>query len=210
MHLNCGAGTLESPLDCKEIKPVNPKGNQSWVFTGRRDAEAEAPILWPPDVKSQLTGKDPNAGKDWGQEKRAAEDEIVRWHYQLNGHEFEQSLGDSEGQGSLVCYSPWGREVEHDLVAKHQLITHKDLEMRQDWNRMRTSNTNEESDSRLSKKPSKVWAPNTQNTVKEIKTEESPEFEKKQDYWPSRYSARILPFILTPSPHWSPLSDFLW
>ena len=150
-------------------------------------------------------------GEDWRQEKKGpTEDKMVGRLQRPNGHEFEQTLGDSEGQGSLVCYSPWGREVEHDLVAKHQLITHKDLEMRQDWNRMRTSNTNEESDSRLSKKPSKVWAPNTQNTVKEIKTEESPEFEKKQDYWPSRYSARILPFILTPSPHWSPLSDFLW
>ena len=81
--------TLESPLDSK-IKPVNPKGNQSWIFIGRTDAEAEAPIVWPPDTKSQLTGKDPDAGKDWGQEeKRAAEDEMIREHHQLNGHEFE-------------------------------------------------------------------------------------------------------------------------
>ena len=114
--------TPESPLDCKEIKPVNPKGNQSWVFTGRPDAEAEAPILWPPDVKSQLTGKDPNAGKDWGQEKRAAEDEIVRWHYQLNGHEFEQSLGDS-GQRSLACYSRGSQRVRHDFTTEQQWTT---------------------------------------------------------------------------------------
>ena len=81
--------TLESPLDCKEIQPVHPKGDQSWVFTGRTDAEAETPVLWPPDAKSGLIGKDPDAGMDWGQEeKRTTEDEIVGWHYQLNGHEF--------------------------------------------------------------------------------------------------------------------------
>ena len=89
--------TLKSYLDCK-IKPVNPKGNQPWILIGRTDAEAEAPILWPPDVKSQLTGKDPDAGKDWRQkEKGAAEDEMARKHYWLNGHEFEQSLGESGG-----------------------------------------------------------------------------------------------------------------
>ena len=82
--------TLESPLDCKEIKPVNPKGNQSWIFTGRTDAEAKSPIVWSPNAKSQLTGKDPNAGKDWGQvEKGATEDEMVGWHHLFNGHEFE-------------------------------------------------------------------------------------------------------------------------
>ena len=86
---------LESPLDCKEVKPVNPKGN-NWVFTGRTDAEVEAPVLWPPDVKSRLIWKDPDAGKDWGQkEKGAAEDEMVRQHHWLNGHEFEQTPGDS-------------------------------------------------------------------------------------------------------------------
>ena len=100
--------TLESPLDCKEIKPVNPKGNQPWTFIGRTDAEAEALILWLPDAKSQLTGKDPDAGKDWRQEeKETTEDEMVGWHHWLNGHEFEQTLGDSEGQRSLMCYSPW-------------------------------------------------------------------------------------------------------
>ena len=83
---------LESPLDCKEIKPVNPKGNQPWIFTGRTDAEAEAPVLWPPDAKSQLNGKDPDAGKDWRQEdKGMTEDEVVGWHHWLNGHESEQT-----------------------------------------------------------------------------------------------------------------------
>ena len=95
---------LESPLDGKETKPVNPKWNQPWIFTGRTDAEADAPIVWPPDAKSQLTGKDPAAGRDWGwEEKAAAEDETVGWHHRLNGHEFEQTLGDGEGQGSLAC-----------------------------------------------------------------------------------------------------------
>ena len=103
--------TLESPLDCKEIQAVHPKGDQSWVFIGRTDAEVETPILWPPAEKSQLIGKDRDAGKDWGQEeKEAIEDEMVRWHHQLNGHEFEQTLGDSEGQGSLACCSPWGHK----------------------------------------------------------------------------------------------------
>ena len=108
--------TRESPLDCKEIKPVNPKGNQSWIFIGRTDAEAEAPILWPPDVKCQLNGKDPDTGKDWGQEEKGmAEDEMVGWHHWLNGHEFEQVLGDSEGHISLACCSPWGSK-ESDMT----------------------------------------------------------------------------------------------
>ena len=103
--------TLESPLDNKEIKAVNPKGNQPWIFTGRTDAEAEAPILWPPDVKSWLIGKDPDAGKDWGQEEnRVTENEMVGWHHQFNEHELEQTLGDSEGQGGLACCSPWGHK----------------------------------------------------------------------------------------------------
>ena len=85
--------TLESPLDCKEIQSVHPKGNQSWIFIGRTDAEAETPILWPPDVKSWLIGKDPDAGKDWGQEEKGmTEDEMVGWHHWLDGHEFEQVL----------------------------------------------------------------------------------------------------------------------
>ena len=103
--------TLENPLDCKEIKPVNPKGNQSWIFIGGTDAEAETPILWPPDVKSRLIGKNPDHGKDWGQEeKRATEDKMIGWHHQLDGHEFEQTLGDSERQGSLMCCSPWSHK----------------------------------------------------------------------------------------------------
>ena len=103
--------TLESPLDYKEIEPVNLKGNQPWIFIGRTDAEAEAKILWPPDANSQFIGKDPDAGKDWEQEEKGAtEDEMVGWHYWLNGHEFEQIPGDSEGQGSLVCCSPWGHK----------------------------------------------------------------------------------------------------
>ena len=103
--------TLESPVDRKEIKPVIPKGNQSWVFTGRTVAEAEAPILWPPDAKSWLIGKDPDAEKDWGQEERGVtEHEMIGWHHRLNVHEFEQTPRDSEGQGSLACCSSWGRE----------------------------------------------------------------------------------------------------
>ena len=102
--------TLESPLDCKEIKPVNPKRNQSWMFIGRTDVEAEAPILWPPDVKNWLIRKDPDVGKDWRQEKRTAEDEMVGWHHQLNGHEFEQAPGVGDRQGRLVCCSPWGHK----------------------------------------------------------------------------------------------------
>ena len=101
--------TLESPLDCKEIQPVHPKGGQSWMFIGRTDAEAEAPILWPPDAKSWLIGKDPDAGKDWRWEKKGTtEDEMVGWHHRLDGHEFEQALGVGDGQGGLVCCSPWG------------------------------------------------------------------------------------------------------
>ena len=99
--------TLESPLDCVEIKPVNPKGNQPWIFTGMTLTEAEAPILWLPDAKIRLTGKDPDAGKDWRQEENGAtEYETVGWHHQLNGCEFEQTQRDSEGQGSLACCSP--------------------------------------------------------------------------------------------------------
>ena len=97
---------LESPLNCKEIKPVHPKGNQPWIFIGRTDAEAETPILWPPDVKSWLIGKDPDAGKEWG-EKGRTEEEMAGWHHLLNGHEFEQAPGVGDGQGSLVCCSPW-------------------------------------------------------------------------------------------------------
>ena len=103
--------TLESPLDRKEIKPANPKGNQSWIFTGRTDAEAEAPILWPPDTKNWLTGKDPDVVQDWRrEEKGTTEDETVGWHYRLNRHEFEQALVAGDGHGSPACWSPWGRK----------------------------------------------------------------------------------------------------
>ena len=100
--------TLESSLDCKEIKSVNPKGNQPWIFIGKTDAEAEGPILWPLDAKSWLIGKDSDGRKDWGQEEKGVtEDEMVGWHHQLNGHEFEQTPGDSEVQERLACCSPW-------------------------------------------------------------------------------------------------------
>ena len=106
--------TLASPLDCKEIRLVNPKGNQSWIFIGRTDAEAETPVLWLPDGKNWLIGKDPNAGKDWRQEEKGTtEDEMVGWHHWLNEHEFEQALGVGEGQGGLACCSPWGCRVRH-------------------------------------------------------------------------------------------------
>ena len=99
---------LESPLDCKAIKPVNPKGNQSWVFMRRTDAKADAPILWSPDVKSQFIRKDYDAGKDWRQEERGTtKNKPVGWHHWLNGHEFEQAPEYGEGHGSLVCCSPW-------------------------------------------------------------------------------------------------------
>ena len=113
--------TRESPLDCKEIKPVNPKGNQPWILVGRTDAEA--PIFWPPEANSQLVWKDPDAGKDWRQEEKGTtEDEIVGWHHRPNWPEFEQTLRDSEGQGSLACCSLWGRRVRHDWATKQQAM----------------------------------------------------------------------------------------
>ena len=103
--------TLTGPLDWKEIQPVNPKGNQFLVFIGRTDVEAETPIFWPPDGKNWLTGEDPDAEKDWGQEKkRLTEDEMIGWYHQLNGHEFEQGLGVDDRQGSLACCSSWGHK----------------------------------------------------------------------------------------------------
>ena len=107
--------TLKSPLDSKEIKTVNPKGNEPWIFIGKTDAKAEASIFWPPEEKSWPTGKDPDAWKYWGhQEKGTTEDEMIGWHHWLKGHEFGQTLRDSEGQRGLGCCSPWG---------------HKDLDM---------------------------------------------------------------------------------
>ena len=100
--------TLESPLDCKEIQPGYPKGDQSWVFIGRTDAEAETPVLWPPHAKSWLTGKD-DAGRDWGQEEKGmTEDEMAGWHHQLDAHEFEWTPEVGDGQGDLACYDSWG------------------------------------------------------------------------------------------------------
>ena len=101
--------TLESPLDCQKMQPVHPQGNQSWIFIRRTDAEAETLILWPPDAKNWLIGKDPDAGKDWRQEEKGTtEDEMAGWHHRLNGHEFEHTPGVGDGQGSLACWSPWG------------------------------------------------------------------------------------------------------
>ena len=103
--------TLESPLDCKEIQPVHPKRDQSWVFICRTDVEAEAPILWPHDVKSWLIWKDPDAGKDWGQEEKGmTEDEMVGWHHRLNGHEFGWTPGVGDGQGGQASCGSWGHK----------------------------------------------------------------------------------------------------
>ena len=103
--------TLESPLDCKKIQPVHPKGDQSRVFFGRTDVEAETPILWPPHVKSWLIGKDPDAGKDWVQEEKGmTEDEMAGWHHRFNGHGFGWTPGAGDRQGGLMCYSSWGRK----------------------------------------------------------------------------------------------------
>ena len=103
--------TLKNPLDCKEIQPVHSKGDQSWVFIGRTDAEAETPILGPPHAKSWLIGKDPDAGRDWGQEEKGTtEDEMAGWHHWLNGHESEWTPGVGDGQGGLACYDSWGHK----------------------------------------------------------------------------------------------------
>ena len=111
--------TLESPLDCKETQWVHPKGDQSWVFIGRTDVQAETPILWPPDEKRWLIGKDPDAGKDWGQEKKGmTEDEMVVWHHQLNGHRFGWTPGVGDGQGGLACCASWGCKVGHNWATE--------------------------------------------------------------------------------------------
>ena len=118
---------LESPLDCKEIKPVHPKENQPWIFI--RHTEAEAPIIWPPNLKSWLSGKDPDAGKDWGQEQKGVtEDEMAGWHHWLNGHESDQTPGDTEGQGSLACCSPWvHKESDTTLWLNNNILVWQSL-----------------------------------------------------------------------------------
>ena len=111
---------LLSPLGCKEVQLVHPQGNQSWIFIERTEVEAETPVLWPPDVKNWLIGKDPDAGKDWRQEEKGTiEEQIVWWHDWLDGHDFER-VGD--GQGSLACCSPWAHRVRHDCVTKLKLM----------------------------------------------------------------------------------------
>ena len=123
--------TLESPLNCKEIQPVRPKGSQFWIFIGRTDAEAETPILWLPDAKNCLIGKDLDAGKDWRQEEKGTtQDEMVEWHHWLNGHEFEQVLGVGGGQGSLACCSPWGckeSDMTEQLNCTELIVLHNPL-----------------------------------------------------------------------------------
>ena len=108
--------TLESPLDCKEIQPVHPKGNRSWVFIARTDVEAATPVLWPPHVKSWLTGKDSDARRDWRQEEKGTtEDEMAGWHHRLDGREFEWTPGVGDGQGGLACCDLWGHK-ESDMT----------------------------------------------------------------------------------------------
>ena len=110
--------TLESPLDCKEIQPVHSEADQSWVFFGRNDAEAETPVLWPPHVNSWLIGKDSDAGRDWGQEEKGTtEDEMAGWHHRLDGCEFEWTPGVGDGQGGLACCDSWGRK-ELDMTER--------------------------------------------------------------------------------------------
>ena len=115
-------GRLEPPLACKEIQPVHPKGDQSWVFIGRTNVEAETPILWPPDSKSWLIWKDPDAGKDWGQEEKGmTEDEMVGWHHQLDGHGFGWTPGVFDGQGGLVCWGSWGHKESNTTELWNEL-----------------------------------------------------------------------------------------
>ena len=118
----CWRGLLRVPWTARTIKPVHPKGNQCWIFIGRTDAKAEAPVLWPPDTKDWLIRKGPDAGKDWRQEEKGmTEDEMVGWHQRFDGHEFEQAPGVGDGQGSLMCCSPWGRWAGHDWATELRL-----------------------------------------------------------------------------------------
>ena len=136
MLLNCGVGedSWES-LNCKKIQPVHPKGNQSWIFIRRTDAGAETPILWPPDVKNWLIGKDPDAGKDWRQEEKGTtEDEMAGWHHWPDGHEFEQAPWVGDGEGSLACYSPWGcKELNTTERLKTELIHNFKIKVAFKW-----------------------------------------------------------------------------
>ena len=130
--------TLESPLqgDCKEIQPVHPKGDQSWAFIGRTDVEAETAILWPPHVKSWLTGKDPDAGRDWKQEEKGmTEDEMAGWHHRLDGYEFEWTLGVGDGQGGLACCDSWGPK-ESDTAERLNWLTQWLMRQDQEWLRV--------------------------------------------------------------------------
>ena len=130
MLLNCGIweDSWES-LGLQGDQPVHPKGSQTWTFIGRTDAEAEASVLWPPDAKNWFFWKDPDAGKDWRQkEEETTEDEMVGWHHQLDGHEFEQAPGAGDGQGSLVCCSPWGCRVGHDWATQLNWVVWWNLE----------------------------------------------------------------------------------
>ena len=125
MLLKCGVGEDSCPLDCKKIQPVHPKGNLSWIFIGRSDSETETPILWPPNVKSWLIRKDPDARKAWWQEEKGmTEDEVVGWHHWFSGHEFEKTLGVGDGQGGLACCGPWGHKVS-DLTEGLNWLTPK-------------------------------------------------------------------------------------
>ena len=135
--------TPESPLDCKKIQPVHPKGDRSWVFFGRTDVEAETPVLWPSHAKSWLIGKDPDVWKDWGQEKKGTtEDEMAGWHHRLDGHEFEWTPGVGDGQGGLVCCDSWGRKesdtterlnwTEPDIYLG-QIMTRQQMIFRSSW-----------------------------------------------------------------------------
>ena len=130
-ELWCWRRLLRVPWTARRSKPFNPKGNQSWIFIGKTDAET--PILWPPDAKNWLIGKDPDAGKDWRQEKGPTEDEMVGWHHQLDGYEFEQALGVGDEQGSLLCCSPWGHK-ESDMTKWLNWTELKVLNVRNLWN----------------------------------------------------------------------------
>ena len=128
--------TLESPLDCKGIKPVNPKENQSRIFIGRTDAEAETLILWPPDAKNWLIGKDPDAGQDWKQEEKGmTEDEMVEWHHWLDGHEFENVLGAGDGQGSLDAAVQGAPESQTGLSDWSELNNREKYQFVTEWNK---------------------------------------------------------------------------